>query len=209
MSKALEIQVGGDHYKGMKIQPMEYSMANGLDACQHTAIKYISRFRDKGGIQDLEKAKHVIDLLIDFELKRVAEDDAPGSPSFGERLIAACEEVNVQMAEERASLPISWTDVHTPRAPFHLGEKLELLTVANAVEIVHYEPTLSFKGIIAWRPARPARATHWHIGWGCWIAKDDAQATPWLARWRNIKGDWEPLALERFTAIWYEQLRPM
>ena len=70
--RALETQVGGDHYKKMKIQPMEYSMANGLDACQHTAIKYISRFRDKGGISDLEKAKHVIDMLIEFETQREA-----------------------------------------------------------------------------------------------------------------------------------------
>lgn len=66
---ALDIQVGGDHYKKYKIQPMEYSMANGLDACQHTAIKYITRFRDKGGIADLEKAKHCIDMLIEFERK--------------------------------------------------------------------------------------------------------------------------------------------
>ena len=42
-------------------------MKNKLDACQHTIIKYVTRFRDKGGIQDLEKAKHVIDLLIQFE----------------------------------------------------------------------------------------------------------------------------------------------
>lgn len=70
---ALDTQIGGGHYKGMKIQPMEYSMANGLDACQHTAIKYISRFRDKGGIQDLEKAKHCIDMLIEFENKKLDE----------------------------------------------------------------------------------------------------------------------------------------
>jgi hypothetical protein len=65
--KALDTQVGGGHYKNMAIQPMEYSMKNGLDACQHTAIKYISRFRNKGGIEDLRKAKHVIDMLIQFE----------------------------------------------------------------------------------------------------------------------------------------------
>lgn len=64
---ALETQVGGDHYKKLAIQPMQYSMANGLDACQHTIIKYVTRFRDKNGIQDLEKAKHVIDMLIQFE----------------------------------------------------------------------------------------------------------------------------------------------
>lgn len=73
---ALDTQVGGAHYKGMKIQPMEYSMANGLDACQHTAIKYISRFRQKGGIQDLEKAKHSIDMLIEFERRAMAMAEA-------------------------------------------------------------------------------------------------------------------------------------
>lgn len=64
---ALDTQVGGNHYKKLKIQPMEYSMANGLDACQHTIIKYVTRFRDKGGIADLEKAKHTLDMLIEFE----------------------------------------------------------------------------------------------------------------------------------------------
>ena len=64
---ALDTQVGGDHYKSMPIQPMEYSMANNLDACQHTVIKYVTRFREKGGVQDLLKAKHVIDMLIEFE----------------------------------------------------------------------------------------------------------------------------------------------
>ena len=60
-------QVGGSHYKGMKIQPMRYSMANGLNACQHTAIKYITRYKEKGGIEDLRKAIHCIELLIEFE----------------------------------------------------------------------------------------------------------------------------------------------
>jgi hypothetical protein len=64
--KALDTQIGGDHYKSLNIQPMQYSMANGLNACQHTAIKYITRYASKGGIADLEKAKHCIDLLIDF-----------------------------------------------------------------------------------------------------------------------------------------------
>lgn len=64
---ALDAQVGGDHYKKLKIQPMEYSMANGLDACQHTIVKYVTRFRDKGGVADLEKARHCIDMLIEFE----------------------------------------------------------------------------------------------------------------------------------------------
>lgn len=70
MKKALETQEGGDHYVKLKIQPMEYSMANGLDACQHTIIKYVTRFRDKGGKEDLLKARHTIDLLIAMEYEK-------------------------------------------------------------------------------------------------------------------------------------------
>ena len=64
---ATNTQVGGNHYTKLAIQPMRYSMENGLDALQHTVIKYVTRFRDKAGIEDLEKAKHCIDMLIEFE----------------------------------------------------------------------------------------------------------------------------------------------
>lgn len=64
---ALDTQVGGSHYKSLKIQPMEYSMANNLDACQHTIIKYVTRYEAKGGKEDLLKARHAIDLLIGFK----------------------------------------------------------------------------------------------------------------------------------------------
>lgn len=64
---AFATQEGGDHYSKLRIQPMEYSMANQLDACQHTIIKYVTRFRDKGGIQDLRKAIHVLEMLIEIE----------------------------------------------------------------------------------------------------------------------------------------------
>ncbi len=63
----LNVQVGGDHYTKLKIQPMEYSMANGLNACQHTVIKYVTRYKDKNGIEDLMKAMHTLDMLIEFE----------------------------------------------------------------------------------------------------------------------------------------------
>ena len=64
---ATDTQIGGNHYTKLSIQPMRYSMENGLDALQHTIIKYVTRFRDKAGIEDLEKAKHCIDMLIEFE----------------------------------------------------------------------------------------------------------------------------------------------
>jgi hypothetical protein len=64
---ALERQIDGGHYVKLKIQPMEYSMANKLDACQHTVVKYVTRFRDKGGKADLEKAIHTLQMLIEIE----------------------------------------------------------------------------------------------------------------------------------------------
>jgi len=68
-------QVDGDHYQKLAIQPMQYSMLNNLDACQHTVIKYVTRFRDKGGIKDLEKAKHCIDMLIEYELAQADKQE--------------------------------------------------------------------------------------------------------------------------------------
>ena len=60
-------QVGGTHYKKLQIQPWDYILANSLGYCEGSAIKYLSRWRDKGGIQDLYKAKHFIDKLIEHE----------------------------------------------------------------------------------------------------------------------------------------------
>ena len=73
---AFETQVSGTHYSKLAIQPMQYSMANKLDACQHTIIKYVTRFRDKNGRIDLEKAKHVIDMLIELEYGNSAESES-------------------------------------------------------------------------------------------------------------------------------------
>jgi len=66
-------QVGGDHYKCMSVQPWDFIAANGLGFFEGNCIKYICRWRTKGGIQDLEKARHYLDKLL--ELAR-AEDEA-------------------------------------------------------------------------------------------------------------------------------------
>lgn len=78
---AFDTQVGGGHYKELAIQPMQYSMANKLDACQHTIIKYVTRFRQKGGLADLQKARHVIDMLIELEMVKEKEAD-PKADSY-------------------------------------------------------------------------------------------------------------------------------
>lgn len=63
----LASQVGGDHYMKLAIQPIEYAHLNHLGPCETNVIKYVTRWRDKGGIADLEKAKHMLDLLIELE----------------------------------------------------------------------------------------------------------------------------------------------
>ena len=63
--KPMDKQVGGSHYKDMKIQPITFIQANGLGFCEGNAIKYLCRYKDKGGIEDLKKAKHYIELLIE------------------------------------------------------------------------------------------------------------------------------------------------
>lgn len=63
----LDIQVAGDHYKKWKIQPIEFIHANNIPAIEANIIKYTCRWRDKGGIKDLNKIKHYVDLLIKLE----------------------------------------------------------------------------------------------------------------------------------------------
>jgi hypothetical protein len=69
-SSALDVQVGGSHYKDMKIQPAQFILANNIGWGEGCAIGYLSRWRQKGGIDDLRKAKHSIDLVIEEELAR-------------------------------------------------------------------------------------------------------------------------------------------
>ena len=73
----LDIQISGDHYKSLKIQPVEYIHANGIPFIEGCVIKYVSRWRSKGGLKDLEKAKHFIDLLIELETRSSPKDSNP------------------------------------------------------------------------------------------------------------------------------------
>lgn len=65
----LQVQEGGSHYKDLKIQPIEYIHANGIPFAEGCAIKYLTRWRTKGGVEDLKKARHFIDLLIELETR--------------------------------------------------------------------------------------------------------------------------------------------
>lgn len=65
----LATQVAGDHYKGCNIQPVEYVHANGLNFCEGSVVKYVTRWRKKGGVADLKKARHFLDILIELETR--------------------------------------------------------------------------------------------------------------------------------------------
>lgn len=66
----LDTQVGGNHYKQFEIQPVEFCQRNKLGFCESSVIKYITRWKFKDGMKDLEKAKHFIDMLIEIENKK-------------------------------------------------------------------------------------------------------------------------------------------
>jgi len=68
--KSYKKQVGGSHYKKYKIQPVEFIVKNNIGFVEGNIIKYVLRFKEKGGVSDLEKAKHYIELLIDTTKSR-------------------------------------------------------------------------------------------------------------------------------------------
>ena len=69
---AFDSQVGGNHYKSFKIQPVEFIHINGLGYIAGNIIKYVCRYKSKNGIEDLRKARQYIDMLIESELKEEA-----------------------------------------------------------------------------------------------------------------------------------------
>jgi len=81
---ALDVQQGGDHYKSMAIQPIEYVHANGIGFAEGCAIKYLSRHRSKGGAEDIRKAIHLCELLLQLEY-----DDRYSRPAVGGELSPA------------------------------------------------------------------------------------------------------------------------
>jgi hypothetical protein len=60
-------QVGGTHYKDKSIQPWDYIAANNIGYFEGNIIKYVSRWRSKGGIDDLNKAAHYLKKLIELQ----------------------------------------------------------------------------------------------------------------------------------------------
>jgi hypothetical protein len=64
---SLTTQIGGDHYKKLAIQPIEYIHKNQIGFVEGSVIKYVSRWKNKNGVEDLKKARHLLDMLIEME----------------------------------------------------------------------------------------------------------------------------------------------
>lgn len=68
------VQVGGTHYEKMAIQPWEVIQRGDLDFFEGNVVKYVMRYRDKNGLEDLQKARHYLDYLIEREKKNAELD---------------------------------------------------------------------------------------------------------------------------------------
>ena len=60
-------QVGGDHYRTLAIQPVDYITQNKLDWCEGNIVKYITRWKQKGGVDDIKKVIHYAELLLGMQ----------------------------------------------------------------------------------------------------------------------------------------------
>ena len=67
MSTALDIQEGGDHYKKMGIQPVEYIHSNKLNFFEGNVVKYVTRHRTKKGAEDIKKAIHYLQMILELD----------------------------------------------------------------------------------------------------------------------------------------------
>lgn len=70
---ALDMQAGGSHYKNLAIQPVEYIQANGLDYFQGNIVKYITRHKTKNGAEDIKKAIHYCQLILELEYEETQD----------------------------------------------------------------------------------------------------------------------------------------
>ena len=65
MKETLNTQVGGNHYQKLTIQPIEFIVKNNIPFLEANVIKYVVRYKDKNGLEDLNKAKHYLEILIE------------------------------------------------------------------------------------------------------------------------------------------------
>jgi hypothetical protein len=73
-SEPLEMQIGGDHYRSLAIQPLEFIQRNKLGWCEGNIVKYATRHKAKGGAEDIKKIIHYAQALLSLEYGEVQEE---------------------------------------------------------------------------------------------------------------------------------------
>lgn len=97
MSKATDRQEGGSHYRNYKIQPIEYILANGIGFLAGNVVKYVTRYKAKNGAEDIRKAIHYLELILEFEYGATRQegpakaiDGWTATPLFPAAAVAQC-----------------------------------------------------------------------------------------------------------------------
>lgn len=60
----MNTQIGGSHYKNYRIQPLDWALDNSINAAEFSILRYVLRYRDKNGLEDLDKAIHYAQILV-------------------------------------------------------------------------------------------------------------------------------------------------
>lgn len=162
---ALDVQVGGGHYKQFAIQPTEFAMTEGYDTCCANILKYISRHPDKGGLVDLEKAQHYIALRNQITTKHDLHrwQDA--------------------MRAVRRLFGLSWVTY---------GDCEELPDRADSMDV--YIRVNGFAGTPEARALRALHYIHLGVG-GSWSSRLDMALTDVLAQYDNPKREFIPAGM--------------
>lgn len=150
---AFKTQISGGHYLDLAIQPAQFMRANGVPHAEGEAIYHILRHRQKRGLEDLEKAIHWIQLIIDMDYPEESRQERAGDVQEAtkptEALPVSREIVNVDsMAYAEGFSPMETA----PRD----GRDVELLGKAkNVVVRGHWKQTM-----------HGSRSYVWDGGWG-------------------------------------------
>lgn len=111
---AFKEQVGGNHYTKMAIQPAEYCFKNNIGKLEGDAIAYLSRWKDKNGLEDLKKARHTIDLLIELE---VSKRNDTVNMQGNDPKVNICDSMNLadSFLYDMRQTELSWNEHHEAR----------------------------------------------------------------------------------------------
>ena len=105
--KATDIQEGGTHYRAYPIQPIQYIVANGIGFLAGNVIKYVTRYGRKNGAEDIRKAIHYLQLILEFEYPTAVNSaNTPKCPwcnGAGGNHLPACRGLEEEELQRRAN----------------------------------------------------------------------------------------------------------